>query len=235
MKRNGFTVVEMIVVMTVLVVLGSFFAWLLRSSSDGFRIFQRRSPLQRDIQTALQAVQGDLLSASQSSIGNRLPDLGFERVPPALSTSPVANQWSWVPRPMSMHWGLGMNATRLFFVRYDSSQVWRGRSSLLVAVGSWMRPEAVDSPGFNLSPGEYSLSAEVRDPWQGGFEACNVVLQKFQAGVFVDSFFIAPVVLPPPRNTDWYFIRQTFVVPQAGALPCAIAPQWVYYWCMERS
>lgn len=208
-KKNGVTLVEMMIAVALLGVLASMGGWLLRSTSQGFTLFQKRSPLQRDAQTALQAVQGDLLSASKSSIGNFLPDLGFEQVPPALSTAPATGQWSWSPRPLSMGTSAGVSH-RMFIARYDSSQVWRGRASMLVSVGNWTMDENVDSPGYNLTPGVYSLTARVRDLWIQASFGANVVLQRWDAGAFVDDIVLIP------NAPNWAPVRSTFTVNNPG-------------------
>jgi hypothetical protein len=105
----------------------------------------------------------------------------------------------------------------MFIARYDSSQVWRGRASLLVSVGKWMNDENVDSPNYNLTPGVYSLSARVRDLWKIVFPAANVVLQRWNAGAFVDDIVLIPNIPNfPPNNPNWFPVRSTFTVNNLG-------------------
>lgn len=87
--RRGYTVPEILVAMALFGILALGAAWLIRSMARHSMVIQRRQPVHRDLQTAFAVVTTDLTSGVRSSLGNLLPDPGFERFPRSLSTSPT--------------------------------------------------------------------------------------------------------------------------------------------------
>lgn len=85
-KSRGITLVELMMVSAIVSVGMIFLFSVIRNVGTGMVRVQQRAPLQRDLQWAKQTIERDLLSASRGSLGNVLPNPGFEAVPTRIST-----------------------------------------------------------------------------------------------------------------------------------------------------
>jgi hypothetical protein len=74
---------------------------MIRNFGSGVTKIQRFVPMQRDLQLAKHVIEKDLLSAPRSSIGNAVPNPGFEAVPTRVSTiDPHHRQGFWACPPV---------------------------------------------------------------------------------------------------------------------------------------
>lgn len=130
-RTRGLTLVEIMVV----ALLASFFVvflfLIMRNFSKGVVNVQRAVPLQRDLQFAKSIIEKDLLSAPRSSIGNVVPQSGFESNPTQFSDQvpPPQGAWACTPTLFRMDGGIryatGFINSRPNFVR-------NGNASLII-------------------------------------------------------------------------------------------------------
>src|SRR5438552_12990844 len=88
----GATLIELMVGIIILGLLVSPLLHSFKNASRGVVMIQKKVPLQAEFQKALSVVQGDLLSASRSSLASPV-DGGFEKL--ALSTASVLTDGQW--------------------------------------------------------------------------------------------------------------------------------------------
>ncbi len=98
---RGLTLVEIMVVSVIASVVLLFLFNIMRHVGMGVTRIQRVVPLQRDLQIAQQVITKDLLSAPRSSIGNSVPNPGFEAIPPRISTFTPTIPGFWACPPQA--------------------------------------------------------------------------------------------------------------------------------------
>lgn len=107
MKRFGFhgafSLVELMVVSALIPVIFVFLFSIVRNVGQGVNYIQQSLPLHRELQVAKQTLERDLLSAPRSSLGNVLPNSGFEAVPTRISTYTPTPMGYWTCPPAPVH------------------------------------------------------------------------------------------------------------------------------------
>lgn len=98
-KNRGFSLIEVVVVSAIASLMFLFILRMIRDFGTGVAAVQRSVPMQSDLQFAKQVIETDLLSAPRSSIGNKVPNPGFEAVPTRVSTftPPTPGFWACPP------------------------------------------------------------------------------------------------------------------------------------------
>jgi prepilin-type N-terminal cleavage/methylation domain-containing protein len=97
---SGVTLVELMIVSAIVSIVFLFLVSMIRNFGIGVTKIQRFVPMQRDLQLAKHVIEKDLLSAPRSSIGNAVPNPGFEAVPTRISLSTPTTQGFWACPPV---------------------------------------------------------------------------------------------------------------------------------------
>ncbi|MBL0059866.1 MAG: prepilin-type N-terminal cleavage/methylation domain-containing protein [Elusimicrobia bacterium] len=148
-RPRGFTLIEMVVAISLVSILGLFIFKMMRNFVDGLGGVQRSIPLQRDLQIAKYVIEKDLLSAPRHSIGNAVPNCGFEETPTAMSTTlpPPPGGWTCVPYPPTI--SNSQFSYRIGYISGRPVSVLNGHYGLIVSLDD-NRQFAAQSATFSL-------------------------------------------------------------------------------------
>ncbi len=168
--RGGFSLVELMVVSALIPVIMIFLFSIIRNVGQGVNYIQQSLPLHRDLQFAKQTIERDLLSAPRSSLGNVLPNPGFEAVPTRISTFTPTPADFWTCPPVPLLRSLGGRV--LYSIGSVSNRPeFRYQGNFGLGLNSLNRYQAF-SPTFLLADGErYLVGGWIRqtiEPLFGG-------------------------------------------------------------------
>jgi type II secretory pathway pseudopilin PulG len=156
-KSVGLTLVEVMIVMGISALFFLFLYTIIRNVGTGMTRIQRVVPLQRDLQLAQQVIRKDLLSAPRHSLGNEVPDPGFEGGPSRITTTnpPPTGSWYCEPRRTRKD---DQNPRRTFrgYVNASTWSVRNGNYGLTLNTEGWNSVSPYNrSSNFTLSNGTY--------------------------------------------------------------------------------
>lgn len=173
LDRRGLTLLEIMVVAALVSFFIVFLFQIMRNFSGGVVNVQRALPLQRDLQFAKSAIEKDLLSAPRSSIGNAVPEPGFETVPPRLTTVLPTPPLFWTNLPTPLDISGGLNYGSASIVGHPNS-THTGNFGLLINTQGSVGTFTAQSSTFSLRTGTYLAGVWVKtfiNNWsQGSFE-----------------------------------------------------------------
>ncbi len=158
MNRRGWTLTEVLIVVAIAGALFMLAAPLIRSVGRGTVSTQRTLDRQREVRTAMEFLQRDLLSARPCSVANVLADGDFEQIPfrPARGLPSHGENWIFqtvLPRRLPERFAQAS-------VRAHPDMVKTGQWGLvLTATGI---DYAVQSKPFTLPPGGYVVGGWVK-------------------------------------------------------------------------
>lgn len=231
---RGFSLVELMVV-SALVSFGMIFLFsIIRNVGSGMMRVQQRAPLQRDLQWAKQTIERDLLSASRGSLGNVIPNPGYEAVPTRISTFTPTSEGYWAcvdvlpriqPRDYSIgyisnhpnfrkqgEYGLSLNSEGTYTAASSTFSLVGGNAYLF---GGWVRQYPGNlTGGAALGDGGYKLFGDAT-PWPTTSQSDlsvngNLSLQwTFLKSTFTAipgfRYRVTAFVNNEPRNFDTHF------------------------------
>lgn len=201
LPTRGLTLVEIMVVAT----LSSFFILFLfsimRNFSDGVVNVQRNVPLQRDLQLAKSIIERDLLSAPRSSIGNVVPDPGFESRPARLFDSLPTPPGFWACEPTRFIMTGGIRyATG--FVTSHPSYIHSGNAALTVDTRGPVGAYTAHSSTFSLTGGrQYLFGAWVLTTDTNGIQGSISLVRDLATALPA-----APTYVPGWPETEFFYL-----------------------------
>lgn len=207
--REGITLVELIVVSALAGLIFVFILFLVRNFGSGVTNIQRFVPMQRDLQLAKQVIEKDLLSAPRNSIGNVVPNPGFEAVPTRISTFTPTTPGFWAHIPVKPRLNPGLSVDAFVSARpgYFLNGNYGVSMSLLEVLPRVANYYSINSSTFTLVPGVSYLF--------GGWAARNELLALPSWEI---RLLRQPVPWPntvaltlPISGTQWRFYVSTFV------------------------
>jgi hypothetical protein len=189
---QGFTLVEIMVVSLLASFFVIFLFGVMRNFSNGVVNVQRNVPLQRDLQLAKSIIEKDLLSAPRSSIGNVVPDPGFESRPTKLSDSLPTRPGFWACEPTRFKMDGGLKyATG--FVTSHPNYIHTGNAALTIDTRGTVGAYTAHSSTFSLIGGrQYLFGAWVLTTDTNGIQGSIALIR--------DPAADAP---PPTGVTGW--------------------------------
>jgi hypothetical protein len=214
-KRSpqGFTLVEILLASALAAFFVVFLFRIMGSFSRGVVNVQRAVPLQRDLQFAKAVIEKDLLSAPRSSIGNAVPDPGFESSPSTLldSIPTTPGFWACLPRRfrfINRTFGIGMINSR-------PDLVWNGHQSLLINTRGNVGNYTAFSSTFSLQGRPHLFGAWILSRGTSGAQGVLNLLGDGTAWPTTSLGFLyrsfsrgAPVI--PADDGRWIFICRPF-------------------------
>jgi hypothetical protein len=211
---------ELIVVCAVIGVILLFLFSIIRNFGRGITKIQRVVPMQRDLQIARRVISKDLLSAPRYSIGNAVPNPGFESVPTRVSTFTPTTAGFWACPPVRPR--LGLRQTGQGFVSARSGYFLNGRYGLTIVFNHRTSDQMAYSSTFTLLNGvDYLYGSWVKS--QGNPDEPASLLVHGAAAPWPVSSFSTETV-----SSVWRFIVSSFTANglfnyrmEAGLLPNA--------------
>lgn len=172
----------------------------MRNFSNGVVNVQRNVPLQRDLQLAKSIIEKDLLSTSRSSIGNVVPDPGFESSPSKLSDLLPTEKGFWACEPTRCKMEGGLKYATGFVTSHPDF-IHTGNAALTIDTRGTVGDYTAHSSTFSLAGGrEYLFGAWVLTTNTNGIQGSIALLKDPAAAA------------PPPKNvmgwpeTDFFYL-----------------------------
>lgn len=214
-NKRGWTLVEALVVSLLVTIVFGFINTIIRQFSKGVLRVETRVPLQHDLQVAKFAIEKDLSSAVRSTVGNVVPNPGFEDVPVSLSTTTPPAWGAWGYAPNLFYSGAVGNYFTYTVSAISSSSTFSRQGHYGLLVDSAFSSSLVFSSTFNLvsgSPylfGGWMFRQRPPDPLGSSWDAPQMRLAWGPPGTWVG---ISPLGhhLLSSASLGWVFVSTTF-------------------------
>jgi hypothetical protein len=167
---GGVTLVELMLASALVSIIMIFIFTIVRNVGQGVVFIQTVVPLRQDLQFAKQTMERDLFSSVRSSLGNVLPNPGFEAVPARISTftpTPM-NSWSCIPVPVQ---NIPGGRVRYSFGSVSNRPEFRFRGNFGLGLNSLNTYMAFSSTFPLVDGGQYLVGGWIRqtiEPLFGG-------------------------------------------------------------------